>query len=290
VAWFGLFIGLVSIPVKLFTSTRASETISFRMLHKKCSTPVKYKYWCHQDEKTVERDDIVKGHEYAKGQYVVFTPEELKGLEEEATKAIAIEEFVSIDLIDPVFFEKAYYLAPEKGAERAYRLLTKAMKTKGLVGIAKYAARGKSYLVAVRPMEKGLAMQQLYYANEVRPFSEVPLEEKGDVRDSELKLALQLIEQSISEEFDPSKYSDEVRGRLQEVIDQKIEGQEVTLAPAEAPQAQVIDLMEALKASLSEAPATPTKAKKAPATRRKAAKASPRKAATRKTTRKRASG
>jgi len=280
--------GLVSIPVKLFTSTKASETISFRMLHKKCSTPVKYRYWCEQDASTVERDDIVKGYEYAKGQYVVFTPEELKGLEEEATKAIAIEEFVSIDLIDPVYYDKAYYLAPEKGGERAYRLLTKAMKKKGLVGLAKYAARGKSYLVSVRPMENGLVMQQLYYANEVRPFSEVPIEEKGEVRDNELKLALQLIEQSISETFDPSKYADEVRDRVQQVIDQKIEGQEVTLAPAEAPQAQVIDLMEALKASLSEAPAGTSRSSKAPA-RRKAAKASPRKAASRKTTRKRAS-
>jgi len=258
------------------------------MLHKKCSSPVKYRYWCEQDGKTVERDDIVKGHEYAKGQYVVFTPEELKALEEEATKAIAIEEFVDIGLIDPVYYDKAYYLGPEKGGERAYRLLTKAMKKKGLVGIAKYAARGKSYLVAVRPLEKGLVMQQLYYANEVRSIDEVPIEEKGEVRDSELKLALQLIEQSISDTFDPSKYSDEVRVRLQEVIDQKIEGQEITLAPAEAPQAQVIDLMEALKASLSEPPASSTKAKKASAGR-KAAKSSPRKAASRKTTRKRAS-
>ena len=258
------------------------------MLHKQCSSPVKYRYWCEQDGKTVERDDIVKGHEYAKGQYVVFTPEELKGLEEEATRAIAIEEFVHIDLIDPVFYDKAYYLGPEKGGERAYRLLTKAMNTKGLVGIAKYAARGKSYLVAVRPVEKGLVLQQLFYANEVRSIDEVPIEEKGEVRDSELKLALQLIEQSISDVFDPSKYSDEVRGRLQEVIDQKIEGQEITLAPAGAPQAQVIDLMEALKASLSGAPATSAKAKKS-TSGRKAAKASPRQAATRKTTRKRAS-
>jgi DNA end-binding protein Ku len=281
--------GLVSIPVKLFTSTKASEAISFRMLHKKCGTPVKYRYWCEQDATTVERDDINKGYEYAKGQYVVFTPDELKALEEEATKAIAIEEFVSMDLIDPVFYDKSYYLAPEKGAERAYRLLAKAMKKKGLVGLARYAARGKSYLVSVRPLENGLVMQQLHYANEVRPISEVPIEEKGDVRDNELKLALQLIEQSISESFDPGKYSDEVRGRIQEVIDQKIEGQEVTLAPSEAPQAQVIDLMQALKASLSEAPATETKPARKSGSRRKAAKASPRKAASRKTSRKRAS-
>jgi DNA end-binding protein Ku len=258
------------------------------MLHKKCSTPVKYRYWCEQDATNIERDDTVKGHEYAKGQYVVLTAEELKALEEEATKAIAIEEFVAIDLIDPVFYDKAYYLAPEKGGERAYRLLTKAMQTKGLVGIAKYAARGKSYLVSVRPLAKGLVMQQLYYANEVRSMDEVPIEEKGEVRDSELQLALQLIEQSISDKFDPSKYSDEVRGRVQEVIDQKIEGQEVTLSPAEAPQAQVIDLMEALKASLAEKPSSSAKASKA-ASGRKAAKSSPRKAAVGKTPRKRAS-
>jgi DNA end-binding protein Ku len=237
--------------VKLFTSTESSETISFRMLHKDCGTPLKYQYWCAKDGKAVERDAILKGYEYAKDRYVVFTNEELKALEEEATKAIAIEEFVSLDQVDPIFFDKAYYLGPEKGGERAYRLLAKALNKKKLAGVARYAARGKQYLVVVRPLEKGLVMQQMHYANEVRAFSEVPIGGKDDVKDTELNLALQLIEQAISKAFDPSKYQDDVRTRVQEVIQGKIDGQEVTIAPAEEPKAQVIDLMEALKASLA---------------------------------------
>ncbi|MFQ5599675.1 MAG: Ku protein [Candidatus Krumholzibacteriia bacterium] len=272
--------GLVSIPVKLFTTVQSSESISFRMIHKKCNTPLKYQYWCVQDGQRVERDDIVKGYEYAKDRYVLFTPEELRALEEEATRAIAIEEFVSLDKIDPVYYEKAYYLGPEKGGERAYRLLSKAMTKKGLAGLARYAVRGKQFLVMVRPVENGLVMQQLRYASEVRPFSEVPIETKGEVKDSELELALQLIEQGVSEDFRPDKYADEVRNRILEVIHQKVGGEEVTIAPSEAPKAQVIDLMEALKASLAGASAEqkPKAAKPARASS-KPAKASPRKAA-----------
>ncbi len=255
------------------------------MIHEKCSSPLKYQYWCPKDDAKVERDDIVKGYEYAKDRYMLFTPEELKGLEEEATKAIAIEEFVSLDKIDPVYFDKAYYLGPEKGGERAYTLLSQAMRKKGLAGLARYAARGKQYLVMVRPVEDGLVMQQLHYANEVREFSEVDTP-KTKVKDTELKLAMQLIEQSISDEFEPEKYEDEVRARVLEVIQQKVDGQEVTFAPSEAPKAQVIDLMEALKASLAEASSEKPKSR-AKASSRKPAKASPRKAARK--TRKKAS-
>ncbi len=265
--------GHVSIPVKLFTSVESSESISFRMLHQNCGSPLKYQTWCPKDDKKVERDGIVKGYEYAKDRFVVFTPDELKALEEEATKAIAIEEFVSLDKVDPVYFDKAYYVAPEKGGERAYKLLSLAMAKKGLAGLAKYAARGKQYIVMVRAVEDGLVMPQLHYANEVRAFSEVP-RPKTDVKDSELKLALQLIEQSISEEFKPEKYQDDVHKRVLEVIQQKVDGEEVTFAPSEAPKAQVIDLMEALKASLAQA----TSADK---TAHRPAQASPRKAAAR---------
>jgi len=279
--------GLVSIPVKLFTTVEASESISFRMLHQKCGSPLKYQTWCPKDEVKVERDDTVKGYEYAKERFVVFTTEELKALEEEATKAIAIEEFVPVDKIDPVYFDKAYFLAPEKGGERAYKLLSQALAQKALCGLAKYAARGKQYLVMVRPLEDGLVMQQLHYAQEVRSFSEVP-RPKTQVKDSELKLALQLIEQSVSEAFQPEKYEDEARKRVKEVIEQKIEGQEVTFAPSEAPKAQVIDLMEALKASLAQASdGAPAKAS-APQRVHRPAKAAPRKAAA-KSVRKRAS-
>ena len=272
--------GLVSIPVKLFTTVEAAESISFRMLHKPCGSPLKYQYWCPKDDKAVERDDMVKGYEYAKDRYVLFSPEELKALEEEATKAIAIEEFVALDKVDPVFYDRAYYLGPEKGGERAYKLLAQAMRQKGLAGLARYAARGKQYLVLVRPVEDGLVLQQLHYAKEVRSFADVPLPAKTEVKDSELKLALQLIEQSISDAFKPEKYEDDVKTRVQEVIQQKIAGQEVTFAPAEAPKAQVIDLMEALKASLAatggRAPA------QAAGAARKPAKAAPRKAAAKK--------
>lgn len=266
--------GLVSIPVRLYSANQTSESISFRMLHKKCSSPLKQQYICPKDNEVVDRDDIIKGYEYAKDQYVLFSAEELKAVEEEATKTIAIEEFVPQDKVDTIYFDKAYYLGPDKGGERAYRLLGEAMKQSGLVGLASYAARGKQYLVLIRPMEHGLVMQQLRYADEVRPFSEVPLPDKVEVKDAELKLALQLIEQSISDKFDPSKYEDDVRSRVLEIIQKKVEGQEVTIAPSEAPQAQVIDLMEALKQSLGQAPS-----KSKGAEDRKPAKTSARKAA-----------
>jgi DNA end-binding protein Ku len=271
--------GLVAIPVKLFTSTEAGETLSFRMLHAKCHHPLKRPYWCPNDQEMVDRDDIVKGYEYAKEQFVLFTDDEVKALEEEATRAIDINEFVALDEVDPVYFDKAYYLGPDKGGERPYKLLSMAMREKKIGGLAKYAARGKQYLVFVRPFEDGLVLQQLRYANEVRAFGDVPV---GDatVKPGEMKLALQLIEQSMSDAFHPENYEDEVRTRILEVIQQKVDGQEVTFAPGESPAAQVIDLMEALKASLGGGAGAPKAepAKKA-AKARKPAKASPRKKA-----------
>lgn len=247
--------GLVSIPVKLFTSTRTSETISFRMLHEKCKSPVKYRYFCENDNELVERDNIVKGFEYRKNEFVIFSDEELKKLEEEATRAVAIEEFVPLSAVDPVFYDKAYYLGPERGGERAYQLLARAMREKQIGGLARYAARGKQYLVLLRPVESDgdrLVMQQLRYADEVRDVSEVPVDTKAEVKEAELNLAFQLIDQTTSQEFHPERYSDEVKDRIREIIDQKVEGEEVSFAPAEAPKAQVIDLMEALKSSLGQ--------------------------------------
>lgn len=291
--------GLVSIPVKLFTTTKSSESISFRMLHETCKSPLKYQYYCPKDDDVVQRSDTVKGYEYAKNQFVVFTPDELKAMEEEATKAIAIEEFVPLDAIDGVYFDKAYYVAPEKGGSRAYSLLAKAMEQKGIGGLAKYAARGKQYLVVLRPHEGKLVMQQLRYAHEVRDISEVPLDDvKSDVKDAELKLALQLIEQTTSESFEPEKYHDEVHDRLVEHIEEKVAGEEISIVPSETPKAKVIDLMDALKASLSgegEVSASDgdeSRSKKS--SQRKPAKASSRKkakkAASKKKTKKTASG
>src|SRR5262245_49159695 len=181
--------GLVNIPVRLYSAGQTSESISFHMLHQKCGTRLKQQYICPKENQVVERDDIIKGYEYSKDQYVLFTNEELKAVEEEATKTVAITEFVAQEKVDTIYFDKAYYLGPDKGGERAYKLLTEALKRSKLVGLAQYAARGKAYIVLVRPGEKGLIMQQLRYADEVRPFSEVPLPEKVDVKEAELKLA-----------------------------------------------------------------------------------------------------
>ncbi|MFB3906797.1 MAG: Ku protein [Candidatus Eisenbacteria bacterium] len=247
--------GLVSIPVKLFSTAQSSEGISFRMLHAKCRTPIRQQYVCPADNEKVDRDQIVKGYEFAKDQFVLFSQEEIEALEEEATKAIAIEEFVPLDTIDPVYFDRAYYLGPDKGGDRAYKLLARAMADTGLGGLARYAARGKEYIVLVRPLDGGLVMQQLRHAEEVRPISEVPVGNGGEVKDAELALALQLLRQSASDEFHPERYEDQSRKRFQEILQKKIEGQQFTIASSEAPPPKVIDLMEALKASLAEAPA-----------------------------------
>src|SRR5215471_20139906 len=267
--------GLVTIPVRLFSTGQSSESISFRMVHKKCGTPLKQQYVCPKEGVAVEREDIAKGFEFAKDQFVLFTNEEIKAVEEEATRAIAIVEFVPISTVDPVYYDRPYYLGPDKGAERAYKLLAKAMVKTGVAGLAQYAARGKQYLVMLRAMDDGLVMQQLRYAEEVRPFSEIGVPDVA-VKPEELNLALQLMEQNMKKEFHPEHYKDTVRNRMLEVIQQKVEGQEITVGAAEAPKAQIIDLMDALKASLG----VEREAKKAkpakPAEDRKPAKRSPR--------------
>jgi DNA end-binding protein Ku len=242
--------GLVSIPVKLYSATQASAGVSFNLLHAKCGSRLKQQYICPRDNEIVGRDQMVKGYEFAKDQYVTFTPEELKSLEEKATQTIEIAEFVPLDKIDPVYFDKAYYLGPEKGGEKAYRLLSEAMRETGRAGLARYAARGKQYLVLLRPsVEGGLIMQQLLYADEVRPLADVPMVD-AEVKEAELKLAKQLIEQIAVETFEPTKYEDDVRKRVEEDIKRKVEGQEIAVTAPEPEPARIIDLMEALKASL----------------------------------------
>jgi DNA end-binding protein Ku len=244
--------GLVSIPVKLYSATQASAAISFHLLHAKDNSRLKQQYVCPQDNEIVPRDEMIKGYEFAKDQYVTFSPEELKALEEKATQTIEIAEFVPIQKIDPVYFDKAYFLGPEKGGEKAYRLLCQAMRETGRTGLARYAARGKQYLVMLRPTTEepgGLVMQQLLYADEVRSFSEVPIAD-AEVREPELKLAKQLIDQIASETFDPTQYEDDVRKRTQADIDRKVKGQDIATAEPAPEPARIIDLMEALKASL----------------------------------------
>jgi DNA end-binding protein Ku len=241
--------GLVAIPVKLYTTGESSQTVRFSMVHETCGTKVKYRYYCPTDDELVERDDITKGYEFAKGQFVLFSDDELKALMPEATHGIEISEFVPLEKVDPIFFEKSYYLGPDKGGAKPYRLLAETMAKTGRAALARYAARGKDYLVMLRPFESGLIMQQLRYSVDVRPFSEVPIEE-AKVTKAELALARQLVDQGASEEFHPEAYTDEARGRVWELIEGKVQGEEIVAAPEEAPKAQIIDLMEALKASL----------------------------------------
>lgn len=261
--------GLVSIPVKMFSATEASKAISFNMLHKDCGSRLKQQYLCLKEEIPVAREDIVKGYEFAKDQYVMFTPEELKALEEAGTQTADIAEFVPIEAIDPVYFDKAYYLSPDKGGAKPYALLTRALRESNRCAVGRYAARGKQYIVMIRPVEDGLVMQQLLYAGEVRSIKEIDIP-KTEVRDAELKLAQQLIEQQASDKFDPTAYTDEVRARIEAAVQKKVEGQEITMAEAPQQEAQVIDLMEALRASLEKKPAK--KAETTKAATKKAAK------------------
>jgi DNA end-binding protein Ku len=241
--------GLVNIPVKLYSAANPSSGISFRMLTKEGNRVVQQYVDPKKDNAVVPRSEMVKGYEFAKDQYVLFTPEELKELEEKATQSIDIVEFVPEAKVPKVYHEKTYYLGPDKGGDRAYKLLSEAMKETGRVGLAKYAARGKQYLVMVAPMDEGLVMHQLHYADEVQSFEEVPTGE-AQLKDGELQLAVQLINQIASDTFKPTAYEDEHKKRVETVIQQKIEGRAVTMAPEEPPKAQIIDLMAALKASL----------------------------------------
>ena len=242
--------GLVTVPVKMFSTGDSTAAVSFNWIHKDCGSRLKQQYICAREGTVVEKDDMVKGYEFAKDQYVLFTTEELKALDQKADSTIEIVEFVPADQVEKVYLDKVVYLGPDKGGDRAYRLLSAAMRETGLSALGRYAARGKQYLVLLSPMKDGIVMEQLRYAHEVRTFDEVPIGE-AEVKDQELKLAIQLIDQIRSEQFEPGKYQDEVRERQLELIQRKIEGEDITAAPVEAPQAQIIDLMAALKASLA---------------------------------------
>jgi len=236
----------------------------------------------------VERAELVRGYEFAKDQYVQVKDDELKALEGEASKIIDINEFVPLAEVDPIYFEKTYYLGPDKGGEKAYRLLTDAMDKAGQVALAKYVMRGKENLVLIRAAQNGLMLHTMYFADEVRNFDEVDKGESAKIKEGELDLALQLINGLSSETFSPERYTDEYRHRVLEMVNKKAEGQEITIAEAPAPRAQVIDLMDALKESLAKrgvspedatAKKPPAKAGSAPAAAKKAAEAAPRKRA-----------
>ena len=241
--------GLVSIPVKLYSATEASRQISFNLLHKDCGSRLRQQYFCVKEDVPVGRDQMVKGYEFAKDQYVMFSPEELKAMEEAGTHMADIVEFVPLSAIDPVYFDKAYYIGPDKGGAKPYALLAKALLQSERCAIGHWAARGKSYIVMIRPVANGLVMQQLLYSDEVRSINEIDIP-KIEVKETELKLAHKLIDQQSSDTFKPGDYKDEVRMRIEKAIEKKVEGQEITLADEPAGEAKVVDLMEALRASL----------------------------------------
>ena len=265
--------GLVSIPVKLYSTVDSTKSIRFNYLTEDGSR-VKQQYVRADSGEAVERDQLVQGFEFAKGQFVLFDKDELKAMQATATNEIDIQEFVPVDQVERIYIDKVYYLGPDKGAARSYHLLKAALEETGRVALARYAARGKSYLVLLRPMGEGVVMEQLKHADELRHFDDVPLE-PTEIKRDELELAVQIIEQRVSDDFQPERYEDDVRKRFEEAIARKVDGKEVAMPKEAAPEAKIIDLMEALKASVSGAARTAS----SPASKRKPAKRAPKKRA-----------
>src|SRR6266498_2655143 len=242
--------GLVSIPVRLYAAA-SSGGVSFNLLHAKCGNRLRQQMFCPVDNEVVDRSGIVKGYEFSKEQYVRFTDEELKSLEGEASKVIEIAEFVPLPHVDPIYFEKTYYLGPDKGGEKAYRLLADAMTKTERVALAKFVMRGKESLVLIRAAQDGLMLHTMYFADEVRSFGEIDRGQGAKIRDGEMELALKLIDGLTTDGFSPEEFTDEYRQRVLDMIQAKVEGKQIITLTPEAPKAQVIDLMEALKESLS---------------------------------------
>jgi len=242
--------GLVSIPVKVFAATQPKAGISFHLFHAKDGSRLKEQYVCAKDGAVVPQDEIVKGYELEKGRQVTFSKKELKDLEEPNSGSIDVSEFPPAERIDPAYFDRTYYLGPDKGGAKAYRLLAQALKETKRFGLGLYAMRGKQHLVVLRPHEGGLILQQLLFADEIRPFSEVPREGPA-AKAPELKLAVELIEKGATAEFRPERYNDAWLERTLRLIEKKAEGGGEASPSEEAPSgAKVLDLMEALKASL----------------------------------------
>ena len=244
--------GLVAIPVKLYSTVDSTKSVRFNYLSKDGSR-LKQQYIRASDSQVVEREDRVQGYEFAKGQYVTFSADEIKAMHVESTNAIDIAEFIPIDQVERLYIERVYYLGPDKGAARSYHLLKEALRETQRAALAKYAVRGKSHLVLVRPyatdQSSGLIMEQLKHQDELRSFDEVPLE-FTEVKPDELALALTIIDQRVNQKFEPERYEDEVRAIMMDRIERKIDGQEISVPPEEAAEAKIIDLMEALKASV----------------------------------------
>jgi len=281
IASLSLTFGLVSIPVKLYSATESSATLHFNLLTKD-GERVRQQYVSARDEHVVERSELIKGYEFEKDRFVTFSSDELKALQESPSQTIDIVAFIPEKAVDPIYYDKAYYLAPDKRGAKPYSLLVEAMRASGRCALAKWAWRGKQYVVQVRPAEDGLVLQQLLYADEVRAIDDLDIE-TAPVKEAELKLALQLIEQISADGYDPKEFADEEKKRVLAAIDEKIAGKQIVVHEQAAPAAgaQVIDLMQALRASLGAKRAPKAKAAQpaedeAPAARaRKAARRAP---------------
>jgi DNA end-binding protein Ku len=242
--------GLVAIPVRLHSATVRAGQVHFHMLHGKDGSRLKQQYVCLKEGTVVNREEIVKGYELAKNQYVMFTPEELKALEEVGSRNIEIAEFVPLESVDPVYFAASYYLTPDRGGARPYALFVAALRDRRRCAVGRWAAHGRDHVIILRPIENALALHQLHFAPEVLPVSELKVEE-ARVRDPELKLAEQLIDRQTADSFDPTAYRDEVKGRIEAAIQKKVEGEGIAISePRPAAGANVTDLMDALRKSL----------------------------------------
>lgn len=256
--------GLVNIPIKMFSATE-NKDIKFKYLHKECKTPIKYQRTCPTCDKEVGWDDIVKGYEYEPGRYVIIEDEDLEALKTDATKSVEILDFVSLSEIDPIYFDKSYYLSPQDTGGKAYNLLRQAMNDTGKIAIAKITIRSKQSLAALRVYNNLLVLETIFFPDEVRAIDQVPgIPKEVKIDKKELDMATKLID-NLSAKFEPEKYTDDYREALRELINKKIEGEEIEAAP-EAPHRNVIDLMEALQASVKE-----TKPKKKPTGKKKTA-------------------
>ena len=256
--WKGhLTFGLVTIPVKLYTATD-SKDIRFRLLHKSCMNPIQNKRFCSYHDQIVDWNDVVRAYEYAKGKFVPLTDEELDNVPLETAGTVSVSAFVSLADIDPIYYDKSYYLAPDEGGQKAFRLLHDTLGDASKVAVGKVVIREKEHLVSVRPFDGALVMSTLYYADEVREVEDIPeLPVQAKIHPNEKKMALQLIE-GLAAEFNPGEYKDEYRDALQKVINAKVEGEPLETGPARKEE-KVVDLMDALRRSLQatrkEAPA-----------------------------------
>ena len=250
--------GLVSIPVRFYTATK-SEDIHFNLLHASCGTRVNRKWWCPYHEEIVSSDELIRGYAVTKDKFVTLSDEEIEALETDDNRALDITEFVDLSEIDPLFYEKTYFLGPAPGGGKTYTLLATAMKKGNKVAVARWVANGKGHLVVVRPYDKGLILHTMYYADEVRDFRSLDIEE-APAREKEVQLAELLISELTVKKFNPLAFKDDYRGRLLARIRDKARGKAIVEEEKEEEKGgEVIDIMEALRRSLEKGRGAPSR-------------------------------